>query len=115
MLMAKLQYQNNRSRYFEFLIDLGADYTLISESDAMLLGIESKDLLGEKINVEVANLQFLEVHKVDLLITIEGVEIDIPVLISKTECECLLGRKGVFDKFDILFKEKNQECVFSKN
>jgi hypothetical protein len=53
MLTAKLQKGKNKARYFEFLIDSGADYTLISKSDAYLLGIEY-----EKIDTKELKLRW---------------------------------------------------------
>lgn len=39
-ITVQLGIPEGRSRYFELLIDSGADYTVISKSDAMILGID---------------------------------------------------------------------------
>ncbi len=39
---------------------------------------------------------------------------NISVMIAKEEVECLLGRKDIFDKFDITFREKEQQVIFEK-
>lgn len=114
MLMAKLRKPRGKARYFEFLIDTGADYTLISQYDAQLLGIKYKNIKQKEIKVEVANLAFIHTKKVSLLLTMEGRDFTIPVLIAREKVESLLGRKGVFEHFDILFQEHNEEVIFKK-
>jgi len=112
MIMAKLGLSKNKSRYFRLLIDSGADYTLISKSDAAVLGLNYKNINTKEIKVEIANLAFIHTKKSHLTITIEDNSFKIPVLIAKEEVECLLGRKGIFDKFDILFREKEGQVIF---
>ena len=111
-LTAKLRKGNNKARYFEFLIDSGADFTLISQSDALLLGIEYKSIKTKEIKVEVANLTYIHAKRTNITITIGNNNFAVPVLVAKEEVERLLGRKGVFDKFDVTFKEKSQEVIF---
>lgn len=113
-LTARLCVPGNRARYFDFLIDSGADITLIPSSDAMILGLKYSAIEGEEIEVEVANMTILHTKRVGLDITIEDDTFRIPVLVAKEEVERLLGRKGVFDKFDITFREKDKEVVFNK-
>lgn len=114
MLMAKLRKENGKARYFEFLIDSGADYTLISRSDGLILDIDYNELQTKEIKVEVANLNFIHTKEVKLFITIEDKDFAIPVLIAKEEVECLLGRKGIFEHFDITFQESQQQVIFNK-
>ncbi len=111
--MAKL-HNNGIARYFEFLVDSGADYTLISKSNAVLLGIDVDNLKKNKTKVEIANLKFINVYKVFLTITIGSINLKIPIMIADGEVECLLGRKGIFDVFDVLFQEQRQKLVFIK-
>ncbi|MDH5597289.1 MAG: retroviral-like aspartic protease family protein [Candidatus Peregrinibacteria bacterium] len=110
--MAKLYGSAERGRFFRLLVDSGADYTLISSSDALILGIEYKKISTREVKVEVANLAFIHTKKTRLVIEIEGVKLSIPVLVAKEEVECLLGRKGVFTYFDILFQEQRQQMIF---
>jgi predicted aspartyl protease len=114
MLMAKLKKGKGRARYFEFLIDSGADFTLISKADAYLLGIDYKELPGKEIKVEVANLAFIHAKQTRFTISIEGHDFTIPVLIAKEEVERLMGRKGIFENFDITFKELEKEVIFKR-
>lgn len=114
MLMAKLRKSKGRARYFEFLIDTGADYTLISQYDAQLLGINYRNIKQKEIKVEVANLAFIHTKKISLLLTIEGREFIVPVLVAREQVESLLGRRGIFEHFDVLFQEHNQQVLFKK-
>ena len=112
--MAKLRKGGGRARYFEFLVDSGADFTMISKSYASLLGVEYDKIKSAEIKVEVANLAFIHAKKTTFILTIEGNDFSVPVLIANEEVECLLGRKGVFEIFDITFQEKQQHLVFKK-
>jgi len=114
MIMAKLRKENGQARYFEFLIDSGADFTMISKSYASILDLEYSNLKGEEIKVEVANLTFIHAKKTTLILTIEGNDFVIPTLIANEEVECLLGRRGVFENFDIIFQENQQQVIFKK-
>lgn len=102
------------TRYFRLLIDSGADYTIISQRDALLLGIEYAQLKAKEIKVEAANLSFMHTKKVRLTLKIDGIELKIPVLIAKEEVECLLGRRGFFEAFDVLFQERERQVVLYK-
>ena len=112
MIMAKLGMPHGRARYFRLLVDSGADYTLISSADALLLGLDYQEIRSPETKVEVANMASIHTKKTLLTLTIESLAFKIPVLVAKEEVECLLGRKGVFDQFDILFQEKEGRVVF---
>ena len=114
-LMAKLSTDRNQGRYFRFLIDSGADYTLIPKSKAILLGISYKKLKNTESIVEASNHSYIKTKTTHLYITIEKITVKIPVLICDEEVECLLGRKGVFENFNITFQEKNQRVIFRKS
>lgn len=112
MILAKLRKKSGKARYFEFLIDSGADYTLISQYDARLLGVEYKKIKQKEMQVEVANLAFIHAKKTTFVLNVAGMDIDIPVLVSKENVESLLGRRGLFNNFYILFRENEGEVVF---
>lgn len=114
MLMAKLSTDQNKGRYFRFLIDSGADYTLIPKSKAILLGLNYKDLKTTEGTVEASNHTYIKTKTTHLHLTIDRITIKIPVLVCEEEIDCLLGRKGVFENFEITFREKQQEVVFRK-
>lgn len=114
MLTAKLQKGKNKARYFEFLIDSGADYTLISKSDAYLLGIEYEKIDTKEIEIEVANLSFIHAKKSLVKITVGNHSFNTQILIAKEGVERLIGRKGLFTEFKITFKEKENTVIFNK-
>ncbi len=115
MLTAKLQWEDKPSRYFEFLIDTGADYTLIPDTDAALLGISYNELPEHEIRVEAANFTFIHAKKTIIKIKINETSLKIPVLVSKDPMDRLLGRKGVFNHFEVNFQECYQNVTFTKN
>lgn len=112
--MAKLGLPGKKQRYFEFLIDSGADFSIIANSDAEYLGISYKDIKSEETNVEVANLTFIKTKKVTMKLTIENISLNIPVLVANQEVECLLGRECVFHSFDVLIQQLDKQVVFIK-
>lgn len=114
MMTAKLRKGRNKARYFEFLIDSGADYTLISQSDASLLGIDYSELKTQEIKVEVANLACIHAKKTKVTLTIGNHDFTISILIAKEEVERLLGRKDVFSEFKITFKENSNFVIFQE-
>lgn len=114
VLTAKLGKTKNNSKYFEFLIDSGADYTIIPQSDAEILGINYENIKSKEIIIEAANLTKIRTKEVRLTITIRDISFTIPVLISEKEVERLIGRKGLFDKFEITFKQKLNKVVLKE-
>ena len=64
--MAKLSFGENTPRYFEFLIDSGSDYTLISQSDALVLGIRYQDIRSSESTAELADLNIIHTKKINL-------------------------------------------------
>ena len=112
--MEKLGLPGKRARYFELLIDSGADYTLISKSDAMIFGLDYDKLTTKEQELEAANQTKILAKKTTLMIAINGDELKIPVFISKNEVERLLGRKGIFENYEITFQERKQKVIFKK-
>lgn len=116
MLTAKLQKGNLPAKYFEFLIDTGADYTLMSQYDASLFGIQYGDINSEEIKIEAANQTVLHAKKAKVTIMFGNYLLLVPILISREQVEIpLLGRKGIFDQFEITFKEREGVVVFARN
>ncbi len=114
MLRAKLSTDHEEGHYLRFLIDSGADYTLIPKSAAIMLGLNYKKLSTTEGTVEASNHTYIKTKTSHLHLTIDTVSIKIPVLVCEEEIECILGRKGVFENFEITFREKQQEVVFRK-
>ena len=114
MIMARLRKDDAKSKYLEFLIDSGADYTMISSSYAEALGLKYEDIESKEIKVDLANNSFIHTKEAPFTMTIEGKDLTIPVLIANEELEPLLGRKGVFENYDITFQEHQQRVIFKK-
>ena len=96
------------------LVDSGADYTIISRSDALFLDIEYDKIGTPEKRLEFGNLAILHAKSTPLTIWIRDEEFTIPVLVVNGNVECTLGRKGVFDNFDILFQERKQQVLFKR-
>lgn len=114
MVTVQLKYPRQKARYLEMLLDSGADYTIISQSVASLLGIEYDKINTKEIETEMANFSIISTKETKIQLIIDEVEITIPILVSKKEVEPLLGRKGVFNAFDILFQERKNKVIFTK-
>lgn len=85
---------------------------MIWQGDALTLGIEYNKIKGEEYKAEVANFDLLHTKEVDLEININDQFIKVPALITKEPLDPLLGRKGIFDHFDILFQEAQEQVTF---
>lgn len=102
--MAQL-INKDRAKYFEFLVDSGSDFTLISQYNAEYLGLFYNKIIAPVKKVEVANSTFIHAKQTLITIKIADMDLKIPIFITKEHVDCLLGRKGVFEYFDILFQE----------
>ncbi len=116
MITAKLQKGNLSAKYFEFLIDTGADFTLMSQYDASLFGVQYDDINSVEIKIEAANQTLLHAKKAKVNIILGTHSLLVPILISREQVEIpLLGRKGIFDQFKITFEEREGVVVFERN
>ncbi len=113
-MTAKLSVGKNKARYFEFLVDSGADMTLISRSDAIVLGVNYDEIDVPEMKVEVANLSHIHTKKCLMTIEMDGEKFRIPVLVAKEEVERLLGRAGIFTRYEVVFRERAGEVEFRK-
>lgn len=115
MLMGKLcNRKSGISKYFEFLIDSGSDYTLIANSHAISLCLNYDEISNPEITLKVANHQQMKGKQIRLVFTLENINFDIPVVVTKQEVECLLGRTGVFEPFNVIFQESKRQVIFQK-
>lgn len=101
-------------RYVEFLVDSGADYTILSKTTAGFLDIDYKNIRSPEIHLEAADMRIIKGKKVHLVIKIGSKNILTPVFITNQVVENLLGRRGIFDHYEITFKEKNRQVVFKE-
>lgn len=99
------------------LIDSGADLTAILKSLAELLGLK---LTGQKEKCDgIAGETNCTETKVTIRIS-KGHEnynftIPVKVILEDVDFPVLLGRKGFFDKFRIIFDEANEKLSLKRN
>ncbi len=109
---------NGKSLDIVGLLDSGADVTTIPKEIGELLDLDMSSNkteirgIGGKLSaaMDTIRLRIKNAH--------ESYTVSIPVMIPlvdlETVPEILLGRKGIFDRFDICFKEKDQKIIFRK-
>lgn len=101
-------------RYVEFLVDSGADYTVLSKTSAAFLDIDYKDIRSAEVYLEAADMRTIKGKKIHLVIKIGSKNILAPVFIANQVVENLLGRHGIFDHYEITFKEKDMQIIFKE-
>ncbi len=101
-------------RYFNFLLDSGADYSMISEGDALMLGLSYSSIQSNELKVELANTNHILAKKITLDLLMDGLLLQVPILVTKENLNCILGRQGVFEAFEITFKERVGKVVFNQ-
>ena len=100
------------------LIDSGADVTTLPKEIGELLELDLKSnktevrgiggtlaVVDERIMVKIGNAH--ETYRL-------RIPVMVPLTDSKTVPEILLGRAGIFNQFDIIFKERDEKIVFKK-
>ena len=98
-------------RPFDFLVDSGADVTMVPKSMAEWVRIDLKKLPRlRSYGVEGRGIQ---VHQGSLKIRISKNELTIPCLFSSQEkTPLLLGRAGLFNHFTIAFDNRSKSIRF---
>lgn len=107
-----------RSLQFVAIVDSGSDMTYLPQWAAEALGIEPKgktidvQTVGGKVKVIEDFVHVTIRHK----ITTERFIMPVNIPLGKEHSdEIILGRKGLFDRFDITFKENSKRIVFVKS
>jgi len=101
-------------RAISMLIDSGADVSIISKDFGELFGHNLKK--GRKIKLKgIGEGEVVAyIHKMDMLVGKH--EVSIEVAIASVDLKVnILGRRNLFDLFEIQFKNKKQETRFLKN
>jgi hypothetical protein len=102
-----------KSGEFEFLVDSGADFSLIGYQSGLSLGFERAK--NEKVYTgEAAGGAEISYLLRDVKMNIDGHTFSVTVawLLDENSDELLLGREIVFDFFDIEFKQADEQILF---
>ena len=95
-------------------VDSEATFTILSTDDALRIGIDWER--GSQQMIVVGDGSFIPAYFYDLSIQIDQWQITAPVGFS----ECLgvgfnlLGRKGIFDQFQVCFNDHTRKVTFQK-
>ncbi len=88
----------------------------MSQFDASLFGVQYSDINSAEIKIEAANQTLLHAKKAKVTMTLGTCLLSVPILNSREQVEIpLLGRKGIFDQFEVIFKERNGVVMFVSN
>ncbi len=95
-------------------VDSGATYTILSIDDAHRMGIEWES--GKAQMIVVGDGSFIPVYFHDLSIQIDKWQVTAPVGFSERLGVGfnLLGRKGIFDQFQVCFNDHTRKVTFKK-
>jgi len=99
------------------LLDSGADFTVIFEDHAQILGIDLSKLEETDVN-GIGGAAKARKTRVSIEVKGKGehrpFRMDVPCMILKRHAEnfpILLGRAGFFEQFEVTFKEKDKAVV----
>lgn len=95
-------------------VDSGATFTILSVDEAHRIGIEWEK--GNRIMIVVGDGSFIPAYFHDLPMKIGDREITAPVGFSERLGVGfnLLGRKGIFDRFQVCFNDHAKRVTFQK-
>ncbi|MBS3919637.1 MAG: retropepsin-like domain-containing protein [Deltaproteobacteria bacterium] len=95
-------------------VDSGATFTILSTDDALRMGIEWER--GSQQMIVVGDGSFIPAYFHDLSIQIDQWQITAPVGFSERLGVGFnfLGRKGIFDQFQICFNDHARKVTFQK-
>jgi len=96
------------------LVDSGAVYTILSIDDAQRIGIDWER--GRQQMIVVGDGSFIPTYIHDLKLRIGEFEITAPIGFSERLGVGfnLLGRKGIFDQFQVCFNDHIRKVTFQK-
>ena len=104
--VADIKIRTTDGRWIEFnpYIDSGADITLLPYTFGRYIGFESlRSAKGAEIPVEIRRAE-IKIGHIELNIRVAWALIE--------ETPPLLGRLDIFDKFNIIFKEREGKIIF---
>ena len=104
-----LLYKNKKQSFWP-IIDSGANVSIFPKAVGDIMGI---DFEGEPEPVEGVLGTFLgHSHYINIILGDYKEPISIRALFLMGEPYPLLGREGVFEKFDVLFQERLRKVIF---
>lgn len=123
----KFRYQFFRSFYYPIIpitiihkgkkvntsaiVDSGASISIFNSSFGRALGISIES--GEKRIFQGASAKLVGyIHEVKIAVAYKEIECKVAFSDELSTSFNLLGREGIFDKFNISFNEKNRELIF---
>ncbi len=113
--VADVRVKNNEREEISLLciIDSGAHISLLPEEDLLMLHAVSKN--GTPLLIRgVTDTPMRSVVRM-VPVSIGGVPLRIPVAFAKSPCPRVLGRKGVFEKFTVIFEESMNRAAFMRS
>lgn len=110
---AEIRMMDQKSNWhaITMLIDSGADITIVARSIGELYGHNVEK--GKEIDLKGIGKAGVKayIHKMTLLIGDHEVEVDVAVAQDDSVAQNILGRKDVFDFFEIHFKKESTHFI----
>jgi predicted aspartyl protease len=102
------------SHWVWVFVDSGATFTILSVDDAFRIGIDWQR--GKQQMIMVGDGSFIPVYFQDLSIQIDKWQVTAPIGFSERLGVGfnLLGRKGIFDQFQVCFNDHIRKVTFQK-
>lgn len=106
-----LKDKNNIWRAVTMLIDSGADISVLSRGYGELFGHNVEK--GRPIRLKSIQGTFLQayIHNMEMLVGEQAVAVEVAIS-KEDDIRNVMGRKSLFDLFEIHFKNKKQETWF---
>ena len=95
---------------FRFFLDTGADVTMLSPSAASFIGLRTEG--APMINVRGIEGGGISASLTEITLRLGDVDVTVPCLVSPNDdTPYLLGRAGIFDRFNIFFDNGKRMIV----
>jgi Aspartyl protease len=107
-----VQVNGKQSRQVEMVVDSGADMSLFSKQLGLDIGlsITQGDIVYEAMGVG-GNINYV-LRQVEMVVYDTLLIAPVAWLQSDLDVDILLGRSGIFDLFDIEFKQTSRQIIF---
>ena len=114
-LIAEVWLTHTGYQPFEFVLDPGADCTMLPRYMANLVGNQIPDLNLPDTYVHGITGQGMPAYKGQIKLKIESEEFEVRCLFTKSNrTPFLLGRVDFFSLFDVHFDNQNQQIVLKR-